>query len=76
MVGVGVSCIGDLDVSTFSNFEADRFIFLLGAMEIVFKAWKGKSERDVWEGKTETEEVSEQEMRFIHKYSTRHLYFI
>ena len=31
MIGVGVSCIGDLDVSRFSNFVADRFSFLLGA---------------------------------------------
>ena len=49
--GVGVSCIGDLDVSPFSSFVAYQFIFLLGAMEMVFKAWKGKSERDLWEGK-------------------------
>ena len=49
MVEVGVSCIGDLDISPFSNFVADLFSFLLGAMEMVLKAWKGKSERDVWE---------------------------
>ena len=47
MVGVGVSCIGDFHVSPFSNFVANQFSFVLGAMEMVLKPWKGKSERDV-----------------------------
>ena len=58
MVGVGVSCISDLDVSPFSNLVADLFSFLLGAMEMV---WILEKERVIkmCEGKIETEEESD-----------------
>ena len=57
MLGVTGSVIGVLDDSPFSDFVTNLFIFLLGAMEMVFESLKERSENDGFESKSKSETI-------------------
>ena len=44
---VGVSCLGDFEVSPFSNFVDERVNFLLGTIDELFKTLKMKNQESL-----------------------------